>query len=60
MTTDLKDKFDMIRQAIKEHPDQGGSPLAFAALDVVEELLSKLERIAVAAEKHLELAERHQ
>lgn len=47
---DLKPKFDLIRLAIKTHPDKEGSPLALAALDITEEFLSKLERIAVATE----------
>lgn len=47
---DLKPQFDIIRAAIKDHPDKSGTPLAIAALDVIEETMSKLERIAVATE----------
>lgn len=48
--TDTKAAFDIIRKAAKEHPDKEGTPIALALIDVAEELLSKLERIAVATE----------
>ncbi len=47
---DMKEAFDIIRVAIKDHQDKEGIPVATALLTVAEELLSKLERIAVAAE----------
>ena len=45
-----KEAFDIIRKAVTTHPDKEGSPIALALIDVTEELLSKLERIAVATE----------
>ena len=54
---DQKEAFTVIRKAASEHPDKEGVPIALALIDVVEELMSKLERIAVAVEHHLELAD---
>lgn len=47
---DLKPQFNTIRAAIEDHPDKGGIAVALAALDIAEETLPKLERIAVATE----------
>lgn len=46
---DTKDKFEIIRQATRAHSDKEGIPVVLALVD-----------IAVAAERHLELAERNQ
>jgi hypothetical protein len=48
---DTKEAFDIIRVAIKDHQDKEGIPVVLALVDIAEELLSKLERIAVAAER---------
>ena len=48
MTTD--EAFEIIRVAIGNHPEKDGIPIATAILTITEELMSKLERIAVASE----------
>lgn len=48
---DLKLAFTVIRKAASEHPDKEGVPIILALVDVAEEIMSKLERIAVAAER---------
>lgn len=59
MTTD--EAFASLREGvqkdIKDGFDQDSANMALAIISVAEELLSKLERIAVTAERHLELAE---
>jgi hypothetical protein len=47
---DMKDKFEIIRQAIQADTHAEAKPVALAAIDIAEEFLSKLERIAVATE----------
>lgn len=45
-----QEAFDIIVKAINDHPDKEGVPIATALVIIAEELLSKLERIAVASE----------
>jgi len=61
---DTKLAFQTIRGGIRADIKDGGldresAAMTLAMVDVVEELMSKLERIAVAAETHLKLAERN-
>jgi len=59
---DQKEAFDTLKNGVqrdvKDGFDRQSADMALAMITVVEELMSKLERIAVAAERHLELAER--
>lgn len=59
---DQKEAFDTLKNGVqrdvKDGFDRQSVDMALAMITVVEELMSKLERIAVAAERHLELAER--
>lgn len=60
MTTD--EAFATIRGGIRAdvkdgHLDRESAAITLAMADVFEELMSKLERIAVAAERHSALAE---
>lgn len=62
---DQKEVFATLRDGVKRDTkdnafDRDATAMALAMISVAEELLSKLERIAVAAERHLELAERNQ
>ena len=56
-TPDTKQAFEIIRKAATEHPDKEGVPIALAIVDIAEEYLSTLKRIADASERHLKLAE---
>jgi hypothetical protein len=56
-TIDTKQAFETIRKAATEHPDKEGVPIALAIVDIAEEYLSTLKRIADASERHLKLAE---
>ena len=50
MTDKTDQAFQIIRQAVSTHSDKESATVALAVVDIAEEFLSKLERIAVAVE----------
>ena len=50
MTDKTDQAFQTIRQAVSTHSDKEGATVALAVLDIAEEFLAKLDRIAFAAE----------